>query len=112
MHGLSAVLKADRYLTDGQTLDICGFSIRVLRTPGHTTGSCCFFFPEDGVLFSGDTLFCESYGRTDFPTGSSREMTESIHRLLREIPENTEVYPGHALCTTIAREKRYNPLAF
>ena len=112
MHGLSAVLKADRYLTDGQKLDLAGFDIRVLRTPGHTTGSCCFYFPEDGVLFSGDTLFCESYGRTDFPTGNSREMTESIRRLLRELPENTAVYPGHALNTSIAWEKRYNPLAF
>uniref|UniRef100_I5AVH8 Zn-dependent hydrolase, glyoxylase n=1 Tax=Eubacterium cellulosolvens (strain ATCC 43171 / JCM 9499 / 6) TaxID=633697 RepID=I5AVH8_EUBC6 len=112
MHGLSAVLKADRYLTDGQQIELAGFEIHVLRTPGHTTGSCCFYFPKDGVLFSGDTLFCESYGRTDFPTGNSREMTESIHRLLRELPEDTAVYPGHALNTSIAWEKRYNPLAF
>ena len=63
------------------------------------------------MLISGDTLFCQSYGRTDFPTSSMREMQNSIRRLLTELPEDTAVYPGHEMSTTIAMEKRYNPLA-
>ena len=111
MHGVSATLKADRYVKDGDVLHLAGFEIRVMHTPGHTIGGACYYFPEEHALFSGDTLFCESYGRTDFPTGSSRDMEQSIHRLLSELPEDTDVYPGHEYTTTIAREKRYNPLA-
>ena len=112
MHGVSATLKADQYVKDGDILHLAGFTIRVLHTPGHTIGGACYYFPEEHALFSGDTLFCESYGRTDFPTGSSRQMTESVRRLLRELPEDTDVYPGHEYTTTIAREQRYNPLAY
>ena len=62
-------------------------------------------------LFSGDTLFCESYGRYDFPTSSGRDLVASVKRLLRELPENVKVYPGHNESTEIGYEKRYNPLA-
>ena len=63
------------------------------------------------TLFSGDTLFCESYGRYDFPTSSGRELTASVKRLLKELPGDVTVYPGHNDETTIEHEKRYNPLA-
>lgn len=112
MHGVNAVLKADRYVSDGEELSLAGFRIRVLHTPGHTIGGVCYYFPDEGVLFSGDTLFCESYGRTDFPTGSSAQIADSVRRLLRELPEDTKVYPGHEMATTIAHEKKYNPLAY
>lgn len=105
-------LAADQWLEDGEWLDLAGCRIQVLHTPGHTAGSCCFYLPEEKLLFSGDTLFAESVGRTDFPTSSAGQMQESLLRLLKELPEETHVYPGHGEETTIAYEKRYNPFAY
>lgn len=109
--GRSATLKADRYIRDKEEFTLAGFRIRLLHTPGHTKGSCCYYLMEEDVLFSGDTLFHCSVGRTDFPGGSAREIKESLHFLLENIPENTRVCPGHEEATTIAYEKRYNPFA-
>ena len=81
----------------------------MIHTPGHTKGSCCYYLKEEGVLFSGDTLFCGSVGRTDFPGGSAHEIRESLHKLLNVLPDDTDVYPGHDTSTTIGYEKRYNP---
>lgn len=102
-------LKADRLLSDEEEFCEAGFLIRCLHTPGHTPGSCCYFLPEEEVLFSGDTLFCQSAGRTDFPGGSMSQMVRSLHRLMEELPENTDVLPGHDQPTTIGEEKMYNP---
>lgn len=104
-------LEADGWMEEGQMLSLAGFEIQVLHTPGHTAGSCCFYIKEEGILFSGDTLFCCSVGRTDFPTSNGRQMRESLHRLLEEIPDETRVFSGHGEDTTIAYEKRYNPFA-
>ena len=103
------VMEADRYLADGETFREAGFEIRLLHTPGHTEGSCCYYLPEEAVLFSGDTLFAGSVGRTDFPTSSGADMRKSLQRLLSELPADTRVCPGHGEETTIAYEKRYNP---
>ena len=105
------VMEADRYLADGETFREAGFEIRLLHTPGHTEGSCCYYLPEEAVLFSGDTLFGGSVGRTDFPTSSGADMRKSLQRLLSELPADTRVCPGHGEETTIAYEKRYNPFA-
>ena len=105
------VLLADQWVCDGKKLDLAGFSIEVFHTPGHTAGSCCYYLPEEEVLFSGDTLFAQSVGRTDFPTGSGADMQASVKRLLKELPETTRVCPGHNEETTIGYEKRYNPFA-
>ena len=105
------VMEADRYLADGETFREAGFEIRLLHTPGHTEGSCCYYLPEEAVLFSGDTLFAGSVGRTDFPTSSGADMRKSLQRLLSELPADTRVCPGHGDETTIAYEKRYNPFA-
>lgn len=102
-------VKADHYLTDLEVFEAAGFTIQVLLTPGHTAGSCCYYIKDEGVLFSGDTLFHGSVGRTDFPTGSMGEIVRSLHRLLESLPEETDVYPGHDMATTIGYEKRYNP---
>lgn len=104
-------LKADRLLTDGETFTETGFSFRVLHTPGHTCGSCCYYVGEKKVLFSGDTLFEGSYGRIDFPTGSGRQMVHSVADILFDLPDDTDVFPGHMGFTTIGDEKLYNPLA-
>ncbi len=80
-------------------------SLKILSTPGHTPGSVCFYFPEDGVLFSGDTLFQMGYGRTDLPGGDIRQLLHSLDLLLA-LPPETVVYPGHGAPTTIAAERR------
>ena len=84
---------------------------QMLHTPGHTEGSCCYYVKSERVLFSGDTLFEGSYGRIDFPTGSGRQMIHSVADILLNLPDDTNVYPGHMGYTTIADEKQYNPLA-
>ncbi len=96
-------------LKDEEEFNLAGLSLRAYHTPGHTKGSMCYYFPEESVLVSGDTLFCESVGRTDLPTGSSRQIIESLRRLLKILPEETDVLPGHESATTIGHEKRYNP---
>ena len=80
-------------------------SLKILSTPGHTPGSVCFYFPEDGVLFSGDTLFQMGYGRTDLPGGDIQQLWHSLDLLLA-LPPETVVYPGHGAPTTIAAECR------
>ncbi len=102
-------IKPDVLLDDQQVFEAAGFSIMMYHTPGHTKGSCCYYLKDEQVLFSGDTLFCGSVGRTDFPGGSTKEIVQSLHRLLNELPGETEVYPGHDESTTIAYEMRYNP---
>ncbi len=104
----SVSFAADHWLADNQELSLAGFTVRVLHTPGHTAGSCCYYFAEEGILISGDTLFWGSVGRTDMPTASSAAMRTSIKRLLRELPSETRVYPGHDEETTIGYEQVHN----
>lgn len=109
MTGEHHVFHADIYLKDEQELDLAGFHIRVLHTPGHTPGGCCYYFPYENVVFSGDTLFCTSVGRTDFPGGSMSDIIRSIKEKLMTLPDRTTVYPGHNDVTTIENERMYNP---
>ena len=102
---------ADRWLRDGDTLELIGRSWKVFSTPGHTAGSVCFYIEEEGVLFSGDTLFQGSVGRTDLPTARPGEIIDSITRKLFVLPDDTKVYPGHDSDTTIGYEKTYNRAA-
>lgn len=102
---------ADRWLTDGETLELIGKKWNVIHTPGHTAGCLCFYIEEEGVLFSGDTLFQESVGRTDLPTASPGEIIDSVMRKLFVLPEETTVYPGHGGRSTIGHEQKYNIIA-
>lgn len=102
-------VKLTRPVKDGEEFSLLDLTWKVLETPGHTAGSVCYYIAGEGILLSGDTLFRESYGRTDFPGGSSRQLTESIGRLF-QLPEDTAVYPGHDMATTIGHEKQYNPM--
>lgn len=111
VYGSALTVKEPHLLDDGQELTLLGRTWKVIATPGHTAGSVCYYLEQEKVLFSGDTLFCESYGRTDFPTGSAGELQHSIREKLLVLPEDTTVYPGHEEQTTIGHEKRYNPLA-
>ena len=85
-----------------------GLTFRMLYTPGHKEDSVCFYFEQEGILFSGDTLFQESIGRTDLPGGDMPTLQASLKRLTL-LPDTTVVYPGHGYTTTIAHEKQYNP---
>lgn len=87
-------------------LDLCGLKFTVLATPGHTPGGVCFLCGDS--LFTGDTLFCESVGRTDFPGGSTSQLRESVKKLLA-LPGNLTVYPGHDEPTTLEHERMFNP---
>lgn len=93
-------------LDEGDTLTVGGLRFTVLHTPGHTAGSCCFLSGD--ALFAGDTLFCESIGRTDFPTGNIAAMQASLSRLLT-LDGNLRVFAGHGEPTTIAHEQCHNP---
>ena len=107
--GRPVTVTADVYLKDGEELDLDGIRIKVLATPGHTAGGVSYYFPEGGFLICGDTLFQESVGRTDFPTGSMSTLVRSVKEKLFTLPEETVAYPGHGDSTTIGHEKKYNP---
>ena len=104
-------LKADKTVKDQELLELAGFTIEVIHTPGHTIGSCCYYIKEQNTLISGDTLFYRSVGRTDFPTSRTRSLILSIKDKLFILPDDTLVYPGHGESTTIEDEKIYNPVA-
>ena len=97
------------YVTNRQELRIAGFEIRVIYTPGHTIGGCCYYIEKEKALFSGDTLFHGSVGRTDLPTGSMGQLVSSVRDRLFVLPDDTQVYPGHMEETAIGYEKKYNP---
>ena len=107
--GLSYTVKPDIYLKDNQELSLAGIDIKALATPGHTIGGCSYYIEEAGMLISGDTLFEESVGRSDLPTGSMSTLIHSIKARLFVLPDATKVYPGHGESTTIGHEKKYNP---
>lgn len=98
---------ADRLLEDGETVELGDFRIKVLHTPGHTPGGVCLLL--DGVLFSGDTLFAGSVGRTDLPGGSERAILKSIREKLLVLPDDIMVRPGHGPRTAIGKERQSNP---
>lgn len=96
-------------LKDGEILELAGFSFKVIHTPGHTQGGCCYYEENEAVLISGDTLFKSSVGRSDFPTGNMSTLVKSIKEKLFVLPDDVMVYPGHNSLTCIADEKMYNP---
>lgn len=102
------LITPDRLVSNEELLDIAGLYVTCLHTPGHTAGSYSYFFPAESMVVSGDTLFMESVGRTDFPTGSNEALMNSVRNILYELPEETIVLPGHGPATNIGYEKRYN----
>ncbi|WP_418463257.1 MBL fold metallo-hydrolase [Frisingicoccus sp.] len=112
MMGAYLSMKADKLFSDGDMLELAGMKLKVISTPGHTIGSVCFYMEEEKVLISGDTLFEASVGRSDFPTGSSRQLIESIKTRLFVLPDDTDVFPGHGGTTSIAYEKAHNPFIY
>ncbi len=104
--GGAGPLRADHLLKDGEELRVGRLAVSVLHTPGHTPGSCCFLCGD--ALFSGDTLFAGSIGRTDFPGGDDQAMAASL-RMLAALEPGIRVFPGHGESTTLSKERMENP---
>ena len=98
----------DVTVAGGETLDVAGIAVKVLHTPGHTSGGVCYI--AEDVIFSGDTLFELSYGRTDFPTGSFKELKNSVVNRLFALKGEYRVLPGHGAPTTLSFEREHNPI--
>ena len=98
-----------RYLTDKDAITFGSHTLYILHTPGHTPCGVTYYCKEEGIAFSGDTLFRMSIGRTDFKGGSYEQIIHSLQKVLAVLPPDTKVYPGHGPETTIADEIRYNP---
>ena len=107
--GMPYSTKADILVNDGDELRVGDATWKFIHTPGHTTGGMCIYVEAGKALFSGDTLFCQSIGRTDFPGGSYREIMDSIRKKLFLLPDDTNVFPGHMGPTSIGFEKENNP---
>lgn len=107
--GRAYKVEADEYVNDGEQLIFGDMSCKLIATPGHTKGSCCYYFEEDQMLIAGDTLFQESVGRTDLPTGSMSQIVRSVKEKLLCLPDSVKVYPGHGGTTTIGFERDNNP---
>ena len=109
LFGKPLSLKADILADDGEELNVGGMKFRLLFTPGHTPGGCCYYNEEDGVLFSVDTLIAGSVGRTDFPGGYMKTLMRSLAEKILCLPYSVRVYPGHLEDTTIVEERLCNP---
>ena len=96
-------------LADGDEIRLGNSILKVIATPGHSLGGICFYSADDGLLFSGDTLFQTGIGRTDLPGGDYATLIHSITDRLLTLPDDTKVLPGHGPSTTIAMERQYNP---
>ncbi len=105
--GKDLAIEADQWVDDGTQLEVGEMTLKIITTPGHTPGGMCILV--DDVLFSGDTLFQQSIGRTDFPGGSFSQLSKSIKEKLFVLEDDIVVYPGHMGSTTIGVEKRSNP---
>jgi glyoxylase-like metal-dependent hydrolase (beta-lactamase superfamily II) len=101
--------KADHYINDGDLLNLVNIHFEILHTPGHTQGSICLVEKNEKVVFSGDTIFFESVGRTDLEGGSTYLLLKSIKEKILSLPEDFKIFPGHGHSTTVGYEKRHNP---
>lgn len=109
LSGQMLTVKPDILLKDGQELEILDTKLQCFLVPGHTKGGMCYYLPENEMLFSGDTLFARSIGRSDFPTGDEAKLIKGIQDKLMCLPDTTTVYPGHNERTTIGKERIGNP---
>jgi hydroxyacylglutathione hydrolase len=101
--------EAEHTLKGGERLELAGFQIDVLSTPGHSPGHVTFSIPDETAIFSGDVLFQQSIGRTDLPGGDHATLLESIRMLVDTLPAETTVYPGHMGITSLGAERATNP---
>ncbi len=110
IHGLDSRgldIPPDATLLDGQEIEVGTYRIKVIHTPGHSPGGVCFHAP--GAVFTGDTLFAGSVGRTDFPGGDHKRLIAGVKEKIFPLGDDLRVYPGHGPASTIGREKTRNP---
>lgn len=100
---------ADVLVNDGDVLQLAGMEFKVFATPGHTLGGVCYYYALGKVAFVGDTIFCESIGRTDLPGGSYKDILASIKTKLMPLPDDVKLLPGHGPSTSVGWERRRNP---
>ncbi len=101
---------ANMMIKDRQIFEVTSaHKAQCFYTPGHTLGSCCYYFMEEGWLFTGDTLFAGSIGRSDLPTGDAETLLKSVNEVVMSFPDETVVFPGHGPSTTIGEERKTNP---
>lgn len=98
-----------RFISDQEVIECLGTKVKTFHVPGHTTGSICYYFESEDIVFTGDTLFKHSIGRTDFIYGNHDQLVKGIRGKLLSLPGHTLVYPGHGECTTIGEESKHNP---
>ena len=98
-------LEADSIVDDGDLIHLGNLEFKVIHTPGHTAGGTSLYCEKENMLFSGDTLFRGTWGRTDLPTSNFKQIMNSITNKLMVLPEQTIVYPGHGKITMIKEEK-------
>jgi len=106
---MEPLVPVGEYLVDQQQLQLGHTTIRVLHTPGHTPGGLCFYLPSEKLLFSGDTLFQGSVGRSDLPGGNVQDLLRGIWKQILSLPDEVVVFPGHGPETTVGDERRTNP---
>lgn len=107
--GRNYTVVPDVLLKDEDEVEVAGIKIKMISTPGHTAGSCCYLIEDEGLLIAGDTLFAGSCGRTDLPTGSGGMLDRSLKEKLMKLSDEIKVYPGHGESTTIGFERKHNP---
>ena len=100
----------EHYLIDGEAIHFGNHELKVIHTPGHSPGSVFFHCKEEGIAFSGDTLYDDDIGSTNLAGGNYEQMMDSIDRVLQMLPDDTVIYPGHGKKTTIGDIKAYNPV--
>ncbi|MDO5477139.1 MAG: MBL fold metallo-hydrolase [Eubacteriales bacterium] len=106
--GRPCTVSPDHYLEDNEEITVADITMKVLFTPGHTEGGCAYYIEDGHILISGDTLFRDSIGRSDLPTGDGPTLMESIRTRLYTLPDDTSVFSGHGDVTTIGYEKKHN----
>ena len=109
LNGKAVSVTPDVCFDDGYSINLGDAKLKVLHTPGHTPGGVCYYDEVHNNLFTGDTLFKESVGRTDLPAGNQDELFKNIKEKLFTLPDRTNVYPGHGPSTLVSHEKQHNP---
>lgn len=104
-------VNADFQIKNAEVLELAGLKLKAVSTPGHTAGSMCYYSEADKLMFSGDTVFYASVGRTDLPTGDETALFKSVGRILSEYDGETRLCPGHGQMTTVEFERHYNPMS-
>lgn len=108
-HKIDDLPAPDVTFTDGTTIEAGSLAVKILHTPGHTTGGVCLYVEDAEILITGDTLFAGSIGRSDLPGGDHETLLASIKNKILPLPADVRVFPGHGGSSTVGEERKYNP---